>query len=277
LKRGMSPEESFSRICTYFGFTNLSDFDTKLDDVLYSRTKKPFNEKMKDFWIKASYKYFELLDNPNEYDRDSLVRLIPSIRPYTMNVKDGLTTVCRALFNIGITVVYQQLVPTTHIRGATFIVNDKPCIVLTDYMKSYPTIWFALIHEFHHVFYDLEELQRVRYHLSGDPDLFLIQEEKANSFASEYLFSKEKMNFIEPMIHSPTIVNRFAEKCQIHPSIIYSQYQFRQNEKGNNYWGAFKKFFPNIKEAILPLNASLWEVESLDEASLQLKKVLNSI
>jgi hypothetical protein len=37
---------------------------------------------LKDFWIKSSYKYFESVNNPNEFDRKSLIELIPKIKPY---------------------------------------------------------------------------------------------------------------------------------------------------------------------------------------------------
>jgi HTH-type transcriptional regulator/antitoxin HigA len=88
---------------------------------------------MKDFWIKSSYKYFELIDNPNDYSRQNLVELIPKIKPYTQNVETGLLTVFQALFNIGITVVFQPSLPKTQIRGATFLIKNKPCIVITDF------------------------------------------------------------------------------------------------------------------------------------------------
>ena len=113
-----------------------------------------------------------------------------------------MLTVFRALYNVGVTVIFQPMLSRTQIRGATFLINNKPCIVVTDLHKSYPTIWFSLIHELHHVLFDLEELEKVKYHLTGEPDLFLMQEDKANEFASEYLISAEKLRYIEPLIHN---------------------------------------------------------------------------
>jgi Zn-dependent peptidase ImmA (M78 family) len=231
---------------------------------------------MKDFWIKSSYKYFELIDNPNEYSRDELLDLFPKIKPYTQNVKDGLLIVFRALYNIGVTVVFQPLLPKTQIRGATFIVNGKPCIVVTDFNKNYATIWFALIHELHHVLFDLDLIEKVRYHLTGEPDLFLIQEDKANQFASDYLISEEKMRYIEPMIHNELLVSKFAKECQIHPSIIYAQYQFRKSETGQHYWAAFKEYFPKIDDAKKKLNMSNWDIDSLEIAANRIKEVLTN-
>ncbi|WP_134355552.1 ImmA/IrrE family metallo-endopeptidase [Flavobacterium psychrophilum] len=275
INRNDSLEQLKDRICKFFGINSIYDYDLELNDVLYSRTKKTFSDKMKDFWIKSSYKYFELINNPNDYSRNNLIDLIPKIKPYTKNVEHGLNTVFQALYNVGVTVVFQPLLPKTQIRGATFVVNNKPCIVITDFNKNYATIWFALIHELHHVLYDLEVIEKTNYHLSGEPDLFLIQEDKANEFAKEYLFSSEKMRYIEKLIHNNIIVEKFANECQIHSSIIYSQFQWRQSEIGNDYWGAFKDKFPNISTVTKNLNIANWDVQSIEETALQIKELLN--
>jgi HTH-type transcriptional regulator/antitoxin HigA len=263
-----------NRICKYFGINSIYEYESTLNDVLFSRTKKTYNDKMKDFWIKSSYKYFELINNPNNYDRRSLIELIPKIKPYTKNIENGLKTIFQALYNVGVTVVFQPSLPKTHIRGATFVVNDKPCIIITDYNKNYATIWFALIHEIHHVLYDLEIIEKTTYHLTGEPDLFLLQEDKANDFASEYLVSEDKMRYIEKMIHNKLMVSRFAEENQIHPCIIYSQFQWRQDKVGNDYWGAFREQFPNISLATKNLNIANWDVDSIKETAIKMRILL---
>lgn len=267
-------EELKNRICSYFGINSIYEYESTLNDVLFSRTKKTYSDKMKDFWIKSSYKYFELINNPNNFDRRSLIELIPKIKPYTRNIENGLKTIFQALYNVGITVIFQPSLPKTHIRGATFVVNNKPCIVITDYNKNYATIWFALIHELHHVLYDLEIIEKTTYHLTGEPDLFLLQEDKANDFASEYLLSEEKMRYIEKMIHNKLMVSRFADENQIHPCIIYSQFQWRQTKEGNDYWGAFKDQFPNISIATKNLNIANWDVDSIKETATKMRNLL---
>ncbi|WP_430811934.1 MULTISPECIES: ImmA/IrrE family metallo-endopeptidase [unclassified Carboxylicivirga] len=274
IKKNTTVDELKGRICNFFQIESIYEYENQLNEVLYSRSKRNFSDKMKDFWIKSSYKYFELVNNPNHYSRHELVDLIPKIKPYTQNVEKGLITVFRALYNVGVTVVFQPSLPKTQVRGATFLIKDKPCIVITDLFKSYPTIWFALLHELHHVLYDLEHLKKTQYHLTGEPDLFLLQEDKANKFASDYLISEDKMRFIEPLINNPLMVSRFAKEIQVHPSIIYSQYQFRQKEKGKNYWGAFREHFPNVELAKKQLNVSNWDVESLLEAANKVRELL---
>lgn len=269
-------EELKNRICMYFGINSIYEYDTSLNDVLFSRTKKTYSDKMKDFWIKSSYKYFELINNPNEFDRKSLIELIPKIKPYTRNIENGLKTIFQALYNVGVTVIFQPSLPKTQIRGATFVVNKKPCIVITDFNKNYATIWFSLIHELHHVLYDLEIIDRTTYHLTGEGevDLFLLQEDNANKFASEYLISEEKMRYIEKMIHNKLMVSRFAEECQIHPCIIYSQFQWRQAEIGNEFWGAFKDQFPSISTVTKNLNIANWDANSIKETAQKMRELL---
>ncbi|WP_291964653.1 ImmA/IrrE family metallo-endopeptidase [Maribacter sp.] len=274
IQRGDDVSTIKNRIETFFGLRSLYEYERDLNEALYSRTKRSFDDKMKDFWIKSSYKYFELIDNPNEFNREALVELIPKIKPYTANIKDGLLTVFRALFFIGVTVVFQPSLPKTQIRGATFLVNNKPCIVITDLLKNYATIWFALIHELHHVLYDLETISKTQYHLSGEPDLFLMQEDKANSFAREYLFSEDKLKNIEPFIHNRIIVQKKAKQYNVHPCIIYAMFQHWKNERGENYWGAFKKEFPNYETATRYLNYSNWNAASIKETADKIKNIL---
>lgn len=269
-----SVEDLTKRICEFFEIDSIYDYEQELNDALYSKTKRTFSDKMKDFWIKSSYKYFELIDNPNEYSRERLIDLIPKIKPYTQNVEKGLLTIFQALFNVGVTVVFQPSLPKTQIRGATFFINNKPCVVITDFNKNYATIWFALIHELNHVLFDLDTIENTKFHLSGEPDLFLLQEDKANEFASEYLLSSEKMRYIEKLINNPLVVRRFAKECQVHPCIIYSQYQWRQSELGNNYWGLFKEHFPDVTLATKNLNISNWDVKSLRLAAEKIRELL---
>lgn len=274
IDKDLSVNELKERLCIFFQISSIYEYESELNEALYSGTRRKLSDKMKDFWVKSSYKYFELIDNPNDYSRESLKDLIPKIKPYTQNVENGLLTVFRALYNVGVTVVFQPMLPKTQIRGATFLIKKKPCIIVTDLNKSYPAIWFALLHELHHSLFDLEQLSQSMYHLTGEPDLFLMQEDKANQFASDYLVSDEKMRYIEPLIHNHLMVTKFAKELQVHPSIIYSQFQFRQDELGSNYWAAFKEYFPSVELAKKYLNLTNWNVESLEVAANKVKELL---
>jgi hypothetical protein len=228
---------------------------------------------MKDFWTKSAYACFQFINNPNDYDREFLKDLIPKIRPYCQDVENGLFTVCRALYNIGITVIVQNHLTLTQVRGGTFIVNEKPCIVLTDLHKRYTTIWETLIHELYHVLYDLETIKTMQYHLTGDADLLLI-EEKAEKFSREFFCGFENYKFIKPHIHNSYMVSRFAKEIEIEKSFIYSSFrQFEQLLNGKNYYGAFTEFFPDYSSALKKLSPITWKEASLGEVAANLKKI----
>lgn len=257
------------RLCTFLGLKSIEDYTRELAYALYSRTKRASSNKMLDFWTKSAYQYFVEVANPNEYDREALKELVPKIRPYTRDVENGLLTVVRALYSVGVTVIYQPYLPNTQVRGATFRVNGKPCIALSDYRKSYATIWFALMHELNHVLFDLDNIQT--YHITGEPDLLLMNEEQANDFARDYLFSNERMDFVKPFILEHAIVSRCAEEAQVHPSIIYGFYEYQTN----NYQTPFKRYEPNVQAMLAKLNACNWDAESIKKNALKIRKALD--
>lgn len=266
------------RITDFFGLGDILNYDKNNVVPAFSRTKRASGNLMREFWVKSAYVHFEGINNPNEFDRDSLVELIPKIRPYTMNVEKGLLTIARALFNVGVTLIYQPYLPTVQARGATFVINDKPCIVITDLNKNYPTIWFALMHEIHHVLYDFDSIQRNAYHITGEPDLLLMNEDKANEFAREYLFSYERSRYIAPFINDEYMVTEYAKQAQVHPSFIYNFQNYDDHKRGKeNAWSRYKSFFPEVGDAIGLLNTNPWQKETIQESIDLIKQtVFNS-
>ncbi|MBY0479218.1 MAG: hypothetical protein K2Q24_16335 [Chitinophagaceae bacterium] len=266
-----------SRVKKFFNIDFIEDYVNKFYIPAFSRTKRNASTLMREFWVRSAFVHFEKLNNPNKFDRKALVELMPKIRPYTMNVEKGLKTVTQALFNIGVTVIYQPHLPTTQVRGATFVVHNKPCVALTDLNKNYATVWFALIHELHHVLYDFEEIEKQIFHLTGEADLFLLQEDAANEFSRNFLFSNERSNYINAHIGNHYIVSEYAKESQIHPSIIYNFYCYDMEKTGKGkFWGRFKQYDPDIKIALKELNVNSFENESIDETVKYLKeKVFN--
>lgn len=259
------------RIVQFFGLNSIYDFANETVTPAFSRTKRSSSDLMREFWVQSALSQFKLLENPNPYNREQLIDLIPKIRPYTKNVSKGLLTVVKALFSLGITVIYQESLPNISVRGATFVVNGKPCIVINDVYKRYPTLWFSLMHELHHVLYDFDEIQQVKYHLTGEPDLWL-KEEKANDFAREYLFGKKRSKYIKPFINESILVKEYAEKSQVHPSIIYNFYMYDIDN-----WVRFNKQIPDSSLAVNNLNVNIWESESVKETTERLKKEIFNI
>jgi Zn-dependent peptidase ImmA (M78 family) len=217
--------------------------------------------------------------NPYDYDRNELLNLLPKIRPYTQDVETGLLTVVKALFRIGVTVIYQPYLKAIQVRGATMVINGKPCIVLTDYLNRYTTLWHTLIHELHHVLYDLEEIEKRDFHLSGQPDLFLINENKADEFARQYLFSVERSRQIFPFINDDVIVKKFTDSAQVHSSFAYAYYLFDLTQKGySNAWGSkLAKKIPVCQASLTLLNTRAFERDTLKESIDYLRRVIFNV
>lgn len=262
------------KVLSFFGFSSIQEFEQQLEEPLYSRSKRNFSDKMKDFWVKSAYQTFRVIDNPNDYDRNRLKDLIVKIKPYSQDLNDGLFTVCKALYNVGVTVIFQDYLSTTQVRGGTFIINDKPCVVLTDFNKKYPTIWFTLLHELHHVLFDFEIIKTNSFHLTGDNDLFLI-EEKADSFARDFFLSEEKFHYIKRHINNSFLVKKFAKENEIHESIVYSFFTWYQDKLyGNNYHAAFKEFYPDYRNSLNKLSPVTWNDVSIKNTSEKIKAIL---
>lgn len=262
------------KVLSFFGFTSIRDFEEQLEEPLYSRVKRNFSDKMKDFWIKSAYQSFKIIDNPNEYNRERLKDLIVKIKPYSQDLQNGLFTVCKALYNLGVTVVFQDYLSTTQVKGATFIINGKPCIVLTDFNKKYPTLWFTLLHELHHVLFDFDLIETNSFHLTGDNDLFLI-EDKADTFARDFFLSEEKFHYIKKYINNHYLVLKFAKENELHVSIVYSFFTwYQENLYKKNYHAAFREYYPDYSESLKKLNPISWDDKNLKEASKKIKSIL---
>lgn len=241
-------------ICKYFGLSKLEDYEEPDMNIAFSAGKRAKANCSIKNWVYLCEQTCIELRNPNEFDRNKLVEFFPQIRWYCTDVNNGLVTVIKHLFQIGITVVFYPAFPSMHIRGATFQVNQKPCIALTNYKGFYPTLWFALIHELYHVLFDWEEILVNDYHLSLERDEKISttsnSEIEADDFAREYLFSKSKSNQIEPYISDHETVKAFALENHVDPSFVYT-FSAHDNGKSNKRaWGrAFNKN-PDISRLI---------------------------
>jgi HTH-type transcriptional regulator/antitoxin HigA len=268
-----------NRIKKFFGLSSIYDYRTRSRYIpAFSKTKRTPHILMREFWVASAIDQFEKLNNHNEYARDALIDLLPKIRPYTMNVEQGFKTVVRALYNIGVTVIYQEHLPTTQVRGATFVVKNKPCIAVTDLNKNYSTLWFALLHELHHVLFDYEDIEKQVFHMTGEPDLFLLQEDAADDFAREYLFPTDRLKYILPHIDNEFLVSSYAKESQVHRCIVYSFYHRYMSERGGNYWGRFKEHFPDISLALKSLrDGDPYQYEEIQESVNYLKEKVYNI
>jgi HTH-type transcriptional regulator/antitoxin HigA len=240
------------RINSHFGYNSIFDYTLPSQEIAFSSgLRKSKNIYSLGFWIQSAMNAFHELANPYSYDKQDLMKYFPKIRRRSINVERGLIDVISDLYKLGVTVLYQKSLPSLHIKGATVIVDDKPCILLTDYMGYYPTLWHTLCHELFHVLFDLEEIAKSRYHISEkkNGELTVAEKEKAaDHFASEFLLSKDKIHEIMPHINNNKYVRQFAERHQVHESFVYTYYAHEYDAIDDKAWAKAKLKNPSFEE-----------------------------
>ncbi|MGV3599102.1 MAG: hypothetical protein ACO1PI_14655 [Bacteroidota bacterium] len=277
-------EEIEKKLVSFFGIKTIFEYTRPKFDVAFStsavlpktETSRLSLELTRGCWIQSAKYYFEEINNPYEYDRERLLEYFPEIGWHSTNVEIGLFNVIKTLFRLGVTVIYQSpFANSLHVRGATFPVNEKPCIVLTNYRGFYATIWHALIHELFHVLFDWEDIKQTRYHLSvmtdgyseveNTPmttdrieDLSVIERDKeADDFARAYLFSREKSSEIQPYLKFKSKVEEYAKSHQIHPSFIYAYNAYEK--KHSSAWALAKQNNPKKFVRFIEMMENPWE------------------
>ena len=273
-------DEIVNSICKYFGLGKISDYSEPEMSIAFSAGKRAKQNCSINNWIYLAEQTCIELRNPNPYNREKLIDYFPNIRWQSMDVENGLVNVIKHLYQLGITVVFVPSFPSLHIRGATFSVNDKPCIALTDYVGFYPTLWFGLIHELFHVLFDWNEILLSNYHVSQDSekgfDSETPGEKEADNFARQYLFSEEKTLESSRFINNEDYIRHFAVSNNVHPSFVYVFYAFDAPKSDKFAWGRAKKHNPLV--AIDKLKSKVQHnFESGISFSEHIKKIRNTI
>lgn len=249
------------RLNSIFGLKSILEYNIDEIDAAFSSTKiRPKKLHTRKYFIKKTQTIFKEIANPNPYDKEALVNYFPKIRWHSTDVNLGIGNVMRSLYELGVTTIFQPKMPQLQVRGATFAVNKKPCIVITNYRDYYPTMWFALLHELFHVLFDWEEILHNKYHLSDEEsDLFVVQqkEEEANDFAREFMFPTQKMDRIADKLQQKVFIREFALENHVHHSIIYANHAWANSSKDNNLWAQYEKYMPEINELIENLSGGL--------------------
>jgi len=267
------------KITSYLGLQSIFDYKKiSFSTAFWAGTasiKNPIKTSItRNFWLTSAKNFLEKLDNPYPYNREDLIKFFPQIRWHSTNVEFGLFHIVKALFKLGITVIFKPRLSTLYLRGVTFSVNNKPCIVLTDYKGFYPTLWHCLIHELYHVLFDWDEINANKYLISeGNEDSIVLDEREveADDFARKYLFSEEKMQDIEPYLRNEKIVREVAEENNIHPSIIYIYNAFDKSKIDRLVWMRAKRYMPDIRKATYKIEIPWDEKRPLDEIVRQKK------
>jgi HTH-type transcriptional regulator / antitoxin HigA len=261
------------RIKSFFKLDSLFEYSQFAQAAYFSRVQRSNSDKMLNFWISLVFHQIKNLVNPNKYNRELLKAIIPKIRGLTRDEENGLKRVAICLYEAGITIFFQSYLSKTNIRGATFIYNGKPYIVLTDHNKRYDSIWFSLVHEIYHVLQDFKQIQKLTYHITGESDLFIdsLAEENANEFARELLLPSEKLKYIIDFLDVPAYVEDFAKKNNVHPAIIYGFYLF--NKDKNKEYVKYQRNLLRSDHAVQNLLIEPWSKKDIEEITEQINTI----
>jgi len=253
-----------NNICELFELEDIFDYKSPSVEVAFSSGAiQPKNVQNRSMWLMQAEKTIKALNNPYEYSRDSLIKYFSKIRWHSTDVNYGLINVIKDLYKLGITVVWQASLPAIHLRGATIPVNNKPCIILTNYRGYYPTIWFALLHELYHVIFDWEDIKIGQYHFTEEESERQLsvreKEQEADNFAREYLFSSEKLKHVQAYIDDYSYVDSFAKSNHVHKSFIYVFHAFNVTKNQDKFaWPRANKYNPDITSILNHLENS-WD------------------
>lgn len=215
------------RVKQFFLFDKIYDYKEIEVKPLYSRIRRKSSDRMLRFWNTMVRYELRNIDNPNAFDRERFKNVIALFRGATLDIELGLSKIIRSLYDCGLTVIVQSYVTKTSIRGATFIIKGKPCIVLTNLGKRYATLWQVLAHECYHILTRFDELVRQVYRVNtDDKDLFdnEIEEESANQFARQLFLNDTNIEQLEKYIGYVAIVEQLAVNWNVHSSLLYNIY-----------------------------------------------------
>ena len=257
------------KIKTYFGFDSIYEYNKVNVTPAFSTTNKKKSSGQIEFWIASAYRQFIRIENPNPYDRDELLKIISSFRDYSIDLGDGLIKVSQELFKQGITVLFQPSMAALQTKGAVLPVKDKPCIIISDFNKSYASIWHSLIHELFHVLFDWDDIRENKYCRLSDDEDEDPREIEADSFAYDYLLPPLYERALHHNFNDVYFVEQIAKKEKIHSSIILFEFGNRHKKKETRYWILFNKLAPKIHEFGRRLNLNSWEdpISAVDNAS----------
>lgn len=222
--------EYADQLCNFFGFNTIYEYETiKIGGSMFSKSRINVTEvkekKMVEFWLKCSQLFFTKTKNPFEYDRELVIEFLKRAKEYTLDIEHGLEKVVLILFRLGVTVLVQEYVANTTSFGVSMIIDNKPCIVITDMNKQYHKLWMNLFHELYHILNDWDILDKVNYHISdrNEPEL-LFNEEQADEFSRNILINPSIQKELHKIISMRYKVNTLASKLSIDPSIVYGVY-----------------------------------------------------
>jgi HTH-type transcriptional regulator / antitoxin HigA len=265
-----------SRIIQRLGLKSIFEYRKPAGDVAFSSAAfNPDHHQTRSIWLRQAMTCFEEINNPYPYHRAELIKIFPQIRWYSTDAETGMLRIVRALFRLGITVIFLPKLENLKVKGATLVINDKPCVVLTNWYDLYPSLWFTLLHELYHVLFDLEDIGISKYHVtddSNDQASVRQREALADNFSREYLLPNEKLNMIRSSLSDKAIVDHFAQQNHVHSSIVYAFHAFDRGKLDRKAWARTRQNSPPLSQSIVDISFLWDDPRSIEEITKERKQ-----
>lgn len=142
-------------------------------------------------WLRLVERYSQNLGVTAEYNASRLRKAATRIPAFTtMPTQAGFEAAQAALAEAGVALVFVRQVPETRVCAATWWVDDRPAIGITERFRKPDIFWFSVLHEIGHLlhhakretFLDLESDKEESAANDSQP------ETEANEYAESVLF-----------------------------------------------------------------------------------------
>lgn len=152
-----------------------------------------------------------------KYNKKKLEKELPNIRKMTLqDPAEFYPRLEKTLLECGIVLVALPKLKNANLNGATKkFKNGSVLLLITDRNKRSDIFWFSLVHELGHIYHN------DFYSDYEDIDLYNQREEQADTFAQEFFIPGDQYtDFVNDGIFTEKRVIEFAQKLEIHPSIL---------------------------------------------------------
>lgn len=220
IRKTRNIEEKMSNLLSYFRLTTESAFNQSyIQNLSEVRFRATGNSKRTNYGVSAWIRRGEILAQQietEEFDAKRVSQYIPLFKAAlnSSNLKE-LRELCA---KSGIKLVFVENIPSASMSGAALWQNKTPLIILSGKGKSLDKLAFNFFHELGHILLghcnktifvdDIEDRLGARE-----------EEEAANTFSSNILFSAEGLSGVESR-PSQASIERYARKANIHPCIV---------------------------------------------------------
>lgn len=159
--------------------------------VSFKRSQKyTVNGQNTALWLRLVERAAEDLDIQSEYSAAKLRKAATRVPAFTtMPIVTGFEAAQAALAEAGVSLVFVRQVPETRVHGATWWVDGKPVIGITERQKHPDFFWFSVLHEIGHLLHHPKRETFLDLDLNNG-EAESDEEREANEYAEGVLFPK---------------------------------------------------------------------------------------